>query len=46
MYSSKEDIQELKELIKHRFIPHSPTKEEDKKEKGELFPSRIPEFEK
>ena len=45
----KEYLQELKELmkdIKHRFIPHVSTQEEDKEEKEDLFQSRLEKIKK
>ena len=42
--ASKDEIQELKEMINHIFIYHSSTQEEDKDGKGDLFHSHI--FEK
>ena len=45
----KEDLQELKELMKdiqHSFIPHVTTQEEEKGEKGDLFQSHIKKIEK
>ena len=42
--ASKEDLQDLKEFmkdIKHNFIPHLFTQEEDKEEKNDLFQSRL-----
>ena len=47
--SRKEDNQDLKELmkdIKHSFISHVSTQEEDKKEKEDLFQSRVKKIEK
>ena len=45
----KEDLQDLKELmkdIKHNFIPHLSTQEEDKEEKDDLFQSRLEKIQK
>ena len=47
--SRKEDNQDLKELmkdIKHSFISHVSTQEEDKKEKEDLFQSHLEKIEK
>ena len=44
----KEDLQDLNELMKemkHRFIPHVSTQEEDKEEKYDLFHSRLEKIE-
>ena len=44
----KEDFQDMKELmkdIKHRFIPHVSTQEEDKEENENLFQSRLEKIE-
>ena len=46
---SKEYIQDLKNLmkyIKHIFIPHVSTQEEDKEEKEDLFQSHLKKIEK
>ena len=47
--SRKEDLQDLKELmkdIKHSFISHVSTQEEDKDENEDLFQSRLEKIEK